>query len=315
MADKSQPLVSVIVPAYNAESHVGDAIRSALDQTYRPIEVLVADDGSTDGTADIVQQFGHPVCYLHQTNKGAGAARNLALSHAQGEYVAFLDADDVWHPAKLAMQVEVMEEIGGLGILGTGTVAFAPRSSPDWPPADGESSLRPVEQEALVIKNLYTTSSVLARLEAVRSCGGFDEDLLIAQDWDLWLRMDEKLPGMNLAVKLTGYRLNPGISSETGRMLEECRLVLKKAFARDPDLPWHVKARAVSHAHRVAAVQYTGESTRHAALELTMAFLLWPLPGGSTYCKRGRRARMAMRILAEGMGLRNDGEEGSKKSE
>ena len=98
-------LISCIVPVFNGERYVTEALDSILAQTYRPVEIIVADDGSTDGTAAVVAKYGQQVRYVWQPNAGPGAARNLGLSMAQGEFVAFLDADDVWHPEKLTRQM------------------------------------------------------------------------------------------------------------------------------------------------------------------------------------------------------------------
>lgn len=98
-------LISCIVPVFNGERYVSETLDSILAQTYRPLELIVADDGSTDGTAAVVARYGEPVRYLWQSNQGPAAARNLGVSAAQGEFVAFLDADDLWHPEKLTRQM------------------------------------------------------------------------------------------------------------------------------------------------------------------------------------------------------------------
>lgn len=103
------PLISCIVPVYNGEKYLAEALDSIWRQTYRPIEVIVADDGSTDQSAAVVKQCGHEVRYLKQPNAGPAAARNLGLSAAQGEFIAFLDADDLWHPEKLTRQMAHFE--------------------------------------------------------------------------------------------------------------------------------------------------------------------------------------------------------------
>ncbi len=104
------PTVSVIIPAYNSENFICQAIQSALDQSYRDIEIIVVDDGSTDGTEKIVRGFCGPITYHRQKNHGAGMARTTGVNHASGEWIAFLDSDDVWHPDKLALQ---LREAGG----------------------------------------------------------------------------------------------------------------------------------------------------------------------------------------------------------
>jgi glycosyltransferase involved in cell wall biosynthesis len=101
----TSPLVSCIVPVFNGERYIGEALDSIFRQTYGPRQVILADDGSTDGTAAVVAGYGDRLAYLRQPNAGPAAARNLGLSVAQGELVAFLDADDLWHPEKLARQI------------------------------------------------------------------------------------------------------------------------------------------------------------------------------------------------------------------
>jgi glycosyltransferase involved in cell wall biosynthesis len=98
-------LVSCIVPVFNGEKYFPEAVDSILAQTYRPLEVVVADDGSTDGTAALVAGYGDQVRYLFQPNTGTAAACNLGLKAAQGDFIAFLAADDLWHPERLARQM------------------------------------------------------------------------------------------------------------------------------------------------------------------------------------------------------------------
>jgi glycosyltransferase involved in cell wall biosynthesis len=100
-----KPLISCIVPVYNGERYLREALDSIFAQTYRPLEILVADDGSTDRTPGIVAGFGDRVRYLRQENQGPAAARNLGIRAATGNFIAFLDADDLWHPEKLARQM------------------------------------------------------------------------------------------------------------------------------------------------------------------------------------------------------------------
>src|SRR5918996_6415507 len=100
------PTVSVVIPVFNGERFIGEAIRSVLGQTFRDLEIIVVDDGSTDRTASAVCQFPAPVSYYRQENSGAGVARNFGVSVARGEWIAFLDADDLWYPPKLTVQME-----------------------------------------------------------------------------------------------------------------------------------------------------------------------------------------------------------------
>lgn len=104
-----RPLVSVIIPVYNCEQYVAQAIESVLKQNYRPIEIIVVDDGSTDGSAGVARRFNPYVRYHFQSNSGAGAARNRGIELATGSYLAFLDADDIWSEEKLTLQMAVFK--------------------------------------------------------------------------------------------------------------------------------------------------------------------------------------------------------------
>jgi glycosyltransferase involved in cell wall biosynthesis len=106
----NSPLVSVIIPVYNGERYLAEAIGSVLAQTYRPVEIIVVDDGSTDGSADVAKRFDSPVRYDFQPNSGAGAARNRGVGLAQGSFLAFLDADDLWAEGKLARQIAAFDD-------------------------------------------------------------------------------------------------------------------------------------------------------------------------------------------------------------
>jgi glycosyltransferase involved in cell wall biosynthesis len=105
---RSSPKVSVVIPVFNGERFIGAAIRSALGQTFRDVEIIVVDDGSIDQTEKIVRQFSDRVTYHRQENRGAGAARNFGVMSGSGEWIAFLDADDIWYPEKLAIQFEAV---------------------------------------------------------------------------------------------------------------------------------------------------------------------------------------------------------------
>src|SRR5439155_12157099 len=115
--------VSVVIPSYNRAYIVGQAIESALQQTHRPVEVLVADDGSTDDTRRVVEGYGPPVRYFYQPNAGVSAARNLGLRHARGEFIALLDSDDWWLPWKVEAQVRLLRAFPDVGMVWTDMAA------------------------------------------------------------------------------------------------------------------------------------------------------------------------------------------------
>jgi glycosyltransferase involved in cell wall biosynthesis len=106
---KNRSLVSVIIPVYNEERYLAQAIESALAQTYRPVEIIIVDDGSTDDSAQVAKRFTSSVQYFHQPHSGLGAVRNYGADLAKGNYLAFLDADDIWMENKLTLQMAVLQ--------------------------------------------------------------------------------------------------------------------------------------------------------------------------------------------------------------
>ncbi len=162
-------LISCIIPVYNGELYLREALDSIVAQTYRPLEIIVVDDGSQDGTAAVVAEYGEQVHYLWQPNAGETAARNRGLDAAQGEWVAFLDADDVWHPQKLVRQMARFQERPELDLSFTQFQHF-------WTPELGaeETHYRghPLSQPV----SAYGIITLLARRQAFERFGRFVED-------------------------------------------------------------------------------------------------------------------------------------------
>lgn len=189
------PVVSVIMPVFNGESYVAQAIESVLCQTYPHYEILIVDDGSRDGSAAILDRFQkqNPEkirVFRHDRGKNRGVAfsRNLAVGHARGTYLAFLDQDDLWLPEKLERQVDFMERNPEIGLTYTraeilrqgGEHQFMPgiEQLGDEPPDDLQSTLYKV----VAVELNYVFSAVLVRTEDVRLAGGFPEDMLFQSD-------------------------------------------------------------------------------------------------------------------------------------
>lgn len=229
------PHVSVIIPAYNAAPFIGEAIASVLAQTHRELDIMVVDDGSTDGTVDVVRRFGARVCLLQQRQGGAAVARNAGASATAGEWLAFLDADDAWLPEKLSHQLAVAD-------AGTGLVysdRFNMGEADGWPRIHGD--LFPILEGDIFLPlletgNFITTSTVIVRRDVFRAVGGFciDPALLPAEDWDLWLRIAERHCIRACREPLANYRLHAaGVSTNFARMNGARRRVIARAV----DLP------------------------------------------------------------------------------
>jgi glycosyltransferase involved in cell wall biosynthesis len=174
----SQALVSCIVPVFNGERYLREALDSILAQTYRPLEVVVADDGSTDGSAAVAAAYGDRARWLSQPTAGPAATRNLGLRAARGEFVAFLDADDLWHPEKLSRQVARFAARPELGVSVTHIQNF-------WIADLVEEAARLRDDPRAGPLPGYVTMTMMARRTLFDSVGPFDESLwhTDAADW------------------------------------------------------------------------------------------------------------------------------------
>ena len=171
------PLVSVIIPAYNAESYLAEAIESALGQTYQPVEVIVVNDGSTDRTAEVAATFGDRINYFWRTNGGIGAARNSGVRLARGAFISFLDADDLWVADKVALQVSLLEGDPSLDMIFGHVEQF---HSPDL----DDAVRRQIEIRQRVMAG-HHAGTMLIRREAFQHVGFFSESLDVGEfiDW------------------------------------------------------------------------------------------------------------------------------------
>ena len=189
-------LISVVMPCYNAAPYVEEAIESVLGQTYPQVELIVVDDGSTDGSTEILQRLAadHPerITLIYQTRNGPFVARNAALAHANGNYVAFLDADDTWHPDALRLMHDALEtEQADVAYCGWQNVGIATTNpNPIIPP-----SLDMANAVSHFLDHCpWPINSVLIRRHLVDELRGFSERAPTAMDYDLWLRMLARQP-------------------------------------------------------------------------------------------------------------------------
>jgi glycosyltransferase involved in cell wall biosynthesis len=173
-------LISCVIPAYNCERYLGEAVDSVLAQTYRPLEIHVVDDGSTDGTAQVAAGYGTKISYLRQKNRGPAAARNAGVSVADGEFVAFLDADDRWHPEKLERQMGRLAERSEIDLCFTGLQHFwIEELAEEGERYEGHPLSRPFFA--------YHISALLAHRSAFTKFGAFDESIRAGENMTWFL--------------------------------------------------------------------------------------------------------------------------------
>ena len=205
-----KPLVSVIVPLYNAAPYIGEALESIVSSGYRPIEVVVVDDGSTDEGLSIARSFAktHPeVRVFHQSNAGVSAARNRAIREAQGEYILPVDADDKIDSKYIGQAVEAMQE--GVRVVGCRARFIGGK--------EGEWKLPPFSHERLARQNMIHISSLFRKADWARA-GGFCEEDIYREDWDFWISM-MALGGEYKRLETTGlyYRVLPHSRRHTAK--------------------------------------------------------------------------------------------------
>lgn len=239
-------LVSIIVPAYNAERHLAATLAAALAQTHQEIEVLVVDDGSTDATASIAASFVDRDPRLHlirQRNSGVAAARNRALEAARGTFVAPLDADDLWHPEKLALELAALTSAGTAAALVYCWYSTVDEEGRVLGRSASTARFAGDVLARLVLSNfLGNASTPLMRAEAVRQAGGYDPSLRAAgaqgcEDYQLYLHLAERHRFAVVPQFLVGYRRTAAaMSADARQMLRSYDLVMKRLRHRRPDL-------------------------------------------------------------------------------
>jgi glycosyltransferase involved in cell wall biosynthesis len=242
--DSGDPLVSVVVPCFNAARTLSRTLQSAQRQTYQNLEILIVNDGSTDSTHEIATKFAANdprARVLMQPNSGVAAARNLGIAHAQGEYIAPLDADDLWVPRKVELQVKKILSDTSIGLV----YAWFDNINDDDEIIPGGSRARyegHVLSDLCAIDFVGNGSNPLMRTSAVREVGGYDSELRAqsaegCEDWKLAIQLAERHKFAVVPKILVGYRHSRGnMSDRTATMIKSARLVAAEVAMRHPEL-------------------------------------------------------------------------------
>ncbi|MGC8807633.1 MAG: glycosyltransferase family 2 protein [Thiomonas sp.] len=286
-------LVSVAIPAYNAQATIAQTLDSLLAQTHQNLDIVVVDDGSTDGTWDVLQRYGDRVRAIRQANAGIGAARNASVQAARGEFIALLDADDLCMPQRMAVQLHYLQTHPDIllcssdfsafddsGPLGTsycgvyyhrcnpahgGVRARYPHAT-SFSPNAGEDPVRVYwgqVHDELVQGNFIHPPTVMFRREALQRAGGFDPDIKIICEWEWFVRVARAGPVAYLDLPLLNYRRSPTQISSDPRAAVDSLRVARKIHAREAGQPpgtfrlkWrHLGALSLSAADALAEME------------------------------------------------------------
>ncbi|BAY31960.1 family 2 glycosyl transferase [Nostoc carneum NIES-2107] len=281
--NSDNPLVSVIIPAYNAERFIGKTLKSVLAQTYINIEVLVVDDGSVDRTAEIVASFAqidNRVILIKQPNQGVAIARNTAIAKSIGEYIAPIDADDIWYPQKLEKQVKCfLNSDSSVGLVYTWSVlideydAIIDHFNINISSIEGE-----VYKKLLYINFLGNASVPLIRRVCFEKVGGYHTQLKQhsaqgCEDLDIYLRIAEHYQFRVVREFLIGYRQVIGSMSKSYISMEKSYdLVMKSCQQRHPEIPNYIFYWSASYfRYYLARESFKSEQFRDTILYLYKA--------------------------------------------
>lgn len=260
-----QSLVTAVIPVYNSAKYVREAIESASNQTYKNIEIIIVNDGSTDNTAEIIKKLmAHSselmgkVRYIYQENKGPAAARNRGIREAKGEYIVFLDADDEWLPDKLEKQIKLLNENRNVGLVtcGRDVIDQLGKKTISLPkiPVSRQKMLM-----AFTLGNIVgSCSCVMLRKTCLNGVGCFDESLKVGEDWDLWLRIAREFDIEVVNEPLVKYNLRPNSQSGSGDINLKNELQLLEKIFNEPSMQKAktLRNKAYSQRYYKAAIAY-----------------------------------------------------------
>ena len=240
--------ISVVVPAYNSQRTIIETITSVLQQTFSDLELIVINDGSTDRTLELLETIQDPRLKIYSyPNGGLPTARNRGIGCATGEFISFIDADDLWTPDKLELQLKALEKNPQAGVAYSWTICMGNNGN-SFHPGVSESFQGNVYPNLLVGNFIASGSNVLIRRKAIESVGYFDESLKSCEDWDYWLRLAPKWDFVVVPKPQIIYRLSSGAMSSKLDVMEKYQtLVLEKAFKSAPSELQYLKSRGFSY--------------------------------------------------------------------
>jgi glycosyltransferase involved in cell wall biosynthesis len=291
------PKVSVIIPAYNAMAYLPETLDSVLNQTFTDFEVLIINDGSTDHIASWAVNISDPrINVISQDNQGLPGARNTGIIHAQSDYIAFLDADDLWESTKLQKQVECLDSKPEVGLVYTWTLLVDQQGK-----STGTVTAAHIEGNAwekLLLGDVVGSgSSAMIRRDCFDTVGLFDTELSSIEDCDMWVRIAACYSLAVLKEVLVHYRQHPSnMSKDYDRMMHNSRLKIEKKFRDVPFELLYLRPRAYSHAYLWLAwkIMFDGGDPEQAAHFAQQAILHYPQ---MRYSAKYLRLQLALKII------------------
>lgn len=236
--------ITALIPAYNVEEYIRRSIDSALNQTFKPFEIIVIDDGSTDGTRNIVESYGDKVTYVYKKNGGSSSARNLGIELAKGEWIAFLDSDDQWEKIHLENFVKVIKQKPDLMWYGAPVRHIEEKTGKTLFEYNEKQNRKLVKDlyfkdylSALPPAGFFSSPTMIIHKKVFNKVGYFNTDLKTAEDIDMWFRIGLHLPeiGYSTIIGANVYKRANSLShtkkwnpSQSLKRFDDCELLAKK---------------------------------------------------------------------------------------
>jgi glycosyltransferase involved in cell wall biosynthesis len=291
------PKVSVVIPAYNSMKYLPETVDSVLGQTFIDFEILIINDGSTDNICEWFTQIKDPrVKLISQENKGLSGARNTGIANAQGEYIAFLDADDLWEPSKLEKQVFCLDNNPEVGLVHTWMLLIDEHSQSTGRVL--KSNLEGYVWEKLLERNSIACPSVIVRRSCLDIVGGFDPNLRSVEDWDMWIRLSRHYRFAAIQEPLAYYRQLSSSMSKNWKVMEKAfQQVIEKAFQSVSSSIIYLKNHSYGYAYLCLAwkaIQNQNRDYRQASDFRHVAITYYP---DLRYSKEYFRLSLAIAII------------------
>ncbi len=281
-------LVSVVVPTYNRAKLLVDALDSIVSQDYRPLEIIVVDDGSTDETPDVLERWGvaHErdtelvFITIFQSNQGGNVARNRGIAAVNGTYIGFLDSDDLWHTSKLRKQIVAFQEDKNVGGVYCGVQHVDLETEQVIEPIDRSYAHGWLLDQMLIKDVTAPTSAYIVRKEVFAKVGGFDIDLQARQDWDMWIRLASEFKIACVKETLVDFRQHSGLrtASNPDKEIQAYRRILEKYAGLRAERPFTVRQTAkAAYYRRMGRVHFHYKQEWWSALGYySRAIIAWP---------------------------------------
>ena len=263
------PLVSAVIATYNRAEFLCDAIDSVLSQSYDNIEIQVVDDGSEDGTSEIVQDLygcDSRIHYFYQSNQGQATARNVGIQNSRGTFIGFLDSDNRWLPDRIQRQVSCLVDNPEIGVVYGDVITIDEKGAEIS--RDNMTRCSGHITEELLKHNCVSFNTSLVRTTCLRSCGGLNPSIRAADDYDLWLRLSAITQFQYIAEFFAEYRvMDNQISSDKSKRFESTKLIVEQFLESHPNIVDPIAiARARSHFYTRRGRYFASDGNKLRAL-------------------------------------------------